>query len=116
MHKQSYIYYNYMDKRMIKKILAFLIENSCSESLIFVLETFNLQNSWIASYIIFFSHTWLKLDALQTFFLLKLSFSTMDRETTSFKMIVNSFLRGKKVHDVKFVSPRTLRTLFYSRS
>jgi hypothetical protein len=32
---------------MIKEILAFLLENSCSESSILVLETLNLQNSWI---------------------------------------------------------------------
>jgi hypothetical protein len=32
---------------MIKKILAFLLENSCSESSILVLETLNLQSSWI---------------------------------------------------------------------
>jgi hypothetical protein len=33
---------------MIKKILAFLLENSCSESSALVLETLNLQSSWIA--------------------------------------------------------------------
>jgi hypothetical protein len=33
---------------MIKKTLAFLLENSCSESSTLVLETLNLQSSWIA--------------------------------------------------------------------
>jgi hypothetical protein len=33
---------------MIKETLAFLLENSCSESSILVLETLNLQNSSIA--------------------------------------------------------------------
>jgi hypothetical protein len=33
---------------MIKKTLAFLLENSCSESSILVLETLDLQSSWIA--------------------------------------------------------------------
>jgi hypothetical protein len=32
---------------MIKETLAFLLENSCSESSTLVLETLNLQNSWI---------------------------------------------------------------------
>jgi hypothetical protein len=32
---------------MIKEILAFLLENSCSESSTLVLETLNLQSSWI---------------------------------------------------------------------
>jgi hypothetical protein len=33
---------------MIKEILAFLLENSCSESSTLVLETLDLQSSWIA--------------------------------------------------------------------
>jgi ABC-type bacteriocin/lantibiotic exporter with double-glycine peptidase domain len=33
---------------MIKETLAFLLENSCSESSTLVLETLNLQSSWIA--------------------------------------------------------------------
>jgi hypothetical protein len=33
---------------MIKKILAFLLENSCSESSTLILRTLNLQSSWIA--------------------------------------------------------------------
>jgi hypothetical protein len=33
---------------MIKETLAFLIENSCSESSTLVLETLDLQSSWIA--------------------------------------------------------------------
>jgi hypothetical protein len=33
---------------MIKETLAFLLENSCSESLTLILGTFNLQNSLIA--------------------------------------------------------------------
>jgi hypothetical protein len=32
---------------MIKETLVFLLENSCSESSILILETLNLQNSWI---------------------------------------------------------------------
>jgi hypothetical protein len=32
---------------MIKETLAFLLENSCSESLTLILETLNLQSSWI---------------------------------------------------------------------
>jgi hypothetical protein len=32
---------------MIKEILAFLLENSCSESSTLILETLNLQSSWI---------------------------------------------------------------------
>jgi hypothetical protein len=32
---------------MIKETLAFLLENSCSESSILVLETLDLQSSWI---------------------------------------------------------------------
>jgi hypothetical protein len=32
---------------MIKETLAFLLENSCSESSTLILETLNLQNSWI---------------------------------------------------------------------
>jgi hypothetical protein len=32
---------------MIKKTLAFVLENSCSESSILVLETLNFQNTWI---------------------------------------------------------------------
>jgi hypothetical protein len=32
---------------MIKKTLAFLLENSCSESSTLILETLTLQNSWI---------------------------------------------------------------------
>jgi hypothetical protein len=32
---------------MIKETLAFLLENSCLESSILVLETLNLQSSWI---------------------------------------------------------------------
>jgi hypothetical protein len=33
---------------MIKETLAFLLENSCSESSTLVLETLDLQSSWIA--------------------------------------------------------------------
>jgi hypothetical protein len=33
---------------MIKETLAFLLENSCSESSTLVLETLNLKSSWIA--------------------------------------------------------------------
>jgi hypothetical protein len=33
---------------MIKETLAFLLENSCSESSTLVLKTLNLQSSWIA--------------------------------------------------------------------
>jgi hypothetical protein len=33
---------------MIKEILTFLLKNSCSESSTLVLETLNLQSSWIA--------------------------------------------------------------------
>jgi hypothetical protein len=32
---------------MIKETLAFLLENSCSESSTLILETLNLQSSWI---------------------------------------------------------------------
>jgi hypothetical protein len=32
---------------MIKETLAFLLENSCSESSTFVLQTLNIQSSWI---------------------------------------------------------------------
>jgi hypothetical protein len=42
-YRKSYIYCDYYDKRMIKEILAFLLENSYSESSTLVLETLNLQ-------------------------------------------------------------------------
>jgi hypothetical protein len=41
---------------MIKKTLAFLLENSCSESSTLVLETLNLQNSWITLFLTSHKH------------------------------------------------------------
>jgi hypothetical protein len=47
MHIEKVIFIVIIRTRMIKKILAFLLENSCSESSTLVLETLNLQNSSI---------------------------------------------------------------------
>jgi hypothetical protein len=41
---------------MIKETLAFLLENSCSESSILVLETLNLQNSSITLLLTSYKH------------------------------------------------------------
>jgi hypothetical protein len=41
---------------MIKETLAFLLENSCSESSTLVLETLNLQSSWITLLLISHKH------------------------------------------------------------
>jgi hypothetical protein len=45
---------------MIKETLAFLLENSCSESSTLVLETLNLQSSWITLLLTSHKH-WAKI-------------------------------------------------------
>jgi aromatic-L-amino-acid/L-tryptophan decarboxylase len=45
------------EERHVKGTLAFLLENSCSDSSTFILETLNLQNSSIAVLLTSYKHT-----------------------------------------------------------